>query len=275
MTGIMWLASYPKSGNTWLRVFLANLLTGASRPFDINALAHFSHGDMAGGLYERIAGRALEEMTNEELHRLRPQVHCLIAEMRPETMFVKTHSAVVTLAGIPTITPEVTAGAIYVVRNPLDVAVSYARHLELTTDQAIAAMSAHKNRMPSGNRLVFQFLGSWSDHVASWTTTTGLKLHVVRYEDMLSKPIKAFGKVSAFLGLKPPRERLKRAVRFSSFRELQAQEQRQGFRERSRRAERFFREGRAEQWREVLTPAQVESMVAAHAEQMERFDYLP
>ena len=271
----MWLASYPKSGNTWLRMFLVNLFKKPSRPCNINELDDFAEGDMQAVFYERVSGRRVAEMSDEELNRLRPKVHGLLASKRPETAFVKTHHAISVLAGVPTITPEVTVGAIYVVRNPLDVTVSYADHMGLTIDQAVEAMASQENRMTTTNRLVFQYLGTWSDHVRSWTTAPGLTPHVMRYEDMLENPNKTFGKVAAFLSLKPPRERLKRAVRFASFGELRAQEQRQGFREKSRWADNFFREGRAGQWRKALTPVQVESVVAAHAEQMERFDYLP
>ena len=77
------------------------------------------------------------------------------------------------------------------------------------------------------------------------------------------------------IGLKPPKERLDKAIKLSSFKVLKEQERRHGFIEKSPRAQAFFREGKAEQWRKVLTHAQVAAIVAAHREQMTRFGYVP
>jgi hypothetical protein len=92
---------------------------------------------------------------------------------------------------------------------------------------------------------------------------------------MLDSPNKTFGGVVAFLGLTVTRDRLNSAIRRSSFRVLQEQEKRQGFVEKSEAAERFFREGKSGQWRKLLTKEQVESVVAAHQDQMARFGYWP
>ena len=108
MAGIFWLASYPKSGNTWLRIFLANLFTNAQRPYDINTLRNFAFSDMRADFYERVAGKPFAELSDEDRNRLRPLVHRLIANLRPETVFVKTHCTVTSIDGVPTVTPEVT-----------------------------------------------------------------------------------------------------------------------------------------------------------------------
>jgi hypothetical protein len=78
-----------------------------------------------------------------------------------------------------------------------------------------------------------------------------------------------------FLGLKVPRKRLERAIARSSFRVLQEQERRHGFKEKSEFAERFFREGKSGEWRRLLTPEQIDRVVTAHSLQMKRFGYLP
>jgi hypothetical protein len=100
-------------------------------------------------------------------------------------------------------------------------------------------------------------------------------LHVVRYEDMQRKPWETFAGIARFLGLKPPRPRIERAIRQSSFKVLQEQERRSGFIEKSPLAERFFRQGTMDQWRTVLTPEQIRAIVEVHRAQMERFGYVP
>ena len=102
-----------------------------------------------------------------------------------------------------------------------------------------------------------------------------MNAHVVRYEDMLAKPGAAFGAVSRYLGLEPPRQQLERAIQFSSFEELRGQERRNGFVEQGPVDNAFFRQGQAEEWRHRLTPAQIEAITRAHGEVMARHGYLP
>ena len=129
--------------------------------------------------------------------------------------------------------------------------------------------------LPTQGRTVVSFLDSWSAHVESWTRASGLNAHVIRYEDMQAKPIPSFRAVLDYLKLERSRDDLKRAVRFSSFKELGAQEDRAGFVERSASDRRFFRAGRAGQWQDALSPAQVERIVEANRAVMERYGYLP
>ena len=275
MSGILWLASYPKSGNTWLRAFLHNLLRNPSTAFDINQMAELTAGDSQAQWFRRLDPRPPEALSRDDLARLRPGVHALIAESAPDTVMVKTHNAMVEIAGAPMITQTLTAGAIYVVRDPLDVAVSYAHHLGQPMDDVITLMETEGFATPASDTLVPEHHGDWSGNVASWTARPHPQLHVVRYEDMSRRPGPTFRAVAAFLGLKPPRERLERAMRHASFRSLRAQEDRAGFVERTPVQDRFFRAGKVGGWRGVLDDAQVRRMVERHRAQMERFGYVP
>ena len=101
-------------------------------------------------------------------------------------------------------------------------------------------------------------------------------LYVMRYEDMLAAPMKAFGGLARHLRLNPNAAELREAVERSSFERLQRQEVQKGFIERPEESdENFFREGRAGQWKEVLTRAQIDRIVRDHGEQVARFGYLP
>ena len=275
MGALIWLASYPKSGNTWLRAFLHNLLRNPDQAFDINRLTSFCIIDSLAHHYAHVAGRPAATMTPDEIARLRPDVHRLFTKASPDNSFVKTHLAFGLDAGVPTITPATTAGAIYVLRNPLDVAVSYAHHLGASIDETIALMARPGYRTQPSAEWVAEPMGSWSEHVASWVDAPLPRRHVVRYEDMHAAPIRTFGAIAAFLGLAPPRDRLERAIKLSSFKVLRDQEKRHGFAEKSTAAERFFREGRTEAWRQALTTDQARAIVAGHRPVMERFGYVP
>jgi len=272
---ITWLASYPKSGNTWLRAFLANYLSDGAQAIEINKLPYFSHGEMAGGLFQQIAQKPLSALSEQQVQELRPSVHRALAALDRDPNLVKTHNALVNLFNIPIVTPQVTRNAIYVIRNPLDVVISYADHHGLTIDRAIEQMAREDNRTPTTEKLVFQFLGRWCDHAQSWLRAPGLALHVVRYEDLLARPQVTFGAIGKFLGIAPKHSRLARAIRRSSFRVLKTQEASAGFHERSRHSEAFFRSGEAGQWRRTLNAAQIDRIVSTHGEVMARHGYLP
>jgi hypothetical protein len=120
---------------------------------------------------------------------------------------------------------------------------------------------------------VFEFLSSWSNHTASWIETE--KRIILRYEDLLSTPEKSFGRIIKFLGEDTPPEKLRRAIKFSSFENLSAQEAEQGYTAAGpNAASKFFREGRAGQWQTALAPAQIKRIETDHATIMQKFGYL-
>lgn len=274
MAQILWLASFPKSGNTWLRAFLANYLLDQPEPVAINTLPNFVFGDMRAETYEKLSGRRAQEMTREEIQRLRPRVHRFLASTRPGLVLVKTHNILTMIDGVPMITPDVTFGALYVVRNPLDVVISFAHHYALPMERAAQAICFRGLEIPAKQGHIVQIVSDWSSHVKGWLDAPGLYRKVVRYEDLTANPTTEFSAVLDFLKLPRDRKRLKKAVRFSSFRELAGQEDRAGFVERSKGAERFFRKGRVGDWRRVLSQREIDLVVGHHGEWMARLGYL-
>jgi hypothetical protein len=181
---------------------------------------------------------------------------------------------VFTTGDVPSINRRVALGAIYIIRNPWDVAVSYADHAGISLDDAIEAIAQPSLAIEPDTQNIRQFLGGWSGHVKSWNNVEGVPLHIVRYEDMTAKPQETFAKVIAFLNLPADRQRLRKAIKFSSFRELSRQEARNGFAEKSKNAERFFRKGQAGGWRNVLSDDQVQRVLEHHREALLHFGYL-
>lgn len=274
MGKIVWLASYPKSGTTWLRAFLHNYLRQGDQPHDINRLADFCESESDAAHYRPYDDRPAAQYSQAQVQRLRPLVHRDLTRIFPDLVFVKTHNAVLLVDGVPLLTPQVTAGSIYLVRDPRAVAVSYSHHLGLSVDETIDFMADDGASTGADDRHVFERLASWSSHVQSWTPAPNPRLHVMRYEDMLADPAASFGRLIRFLGREPPPDRLAQAIRFSAFAELQAQEQRSGFKERPAGTDAFFRSGSAEAWRAVLSSAQQARIERAHAGQMRRLGYL-
>jgi hypothetical protein len=275
MGNIVWLASYPKSGNTWLRAFLANLIANRNEPVQLNDLRQFCDDESLPERYANLAGKPARELDFAAVSRLRPQVHSTIAAAHPRTVFVKTHNPAIYPEQDPVHNPAVTAAAIYVVRNPLDVVVSMAPHFGLSIDEAIEFMGHEDAGSPNEDHFIGQWLGSWSSHVAGWSEQKFHRVLFLRYEDMLDKPAKAFGKVAKLVAPTADAARVERARRHASFRTLAQLEQRDGFIECSHKTERFFRNGRTGTWREALTREQATRIVARHRQQMARFQYVP
>ncbi len=71
MGGLVWLASYPKSGNTWLRAFLHNLLRDEDEPVDINAFMQLSVGDTLREWYSEVAGGDIDELSDDDIAQLK------------------------------------------------------------------------------------------------------------------------------------------------------------------------------------------------------------
>jgi hypothetical protein len=280
ISGIVWVASYPKSGNTWTRAFLHNIariMKGERGEQDINEMARFSTWDLDKKRYAHFLGFEPDNAVHRrEIAATRQAVHQQISDGAEGLIFIKTHNCLVMDRGHSTVNFAVTAGAVYVVRNPLDVAISLAHHSGSSVDQIIGQMSETDLESDGRDDAVYEVIGSWSQHVLSWTRNPHRALHVMRYEDMLADPKKAFTALARHLLLNPTRRQLARAVEWSSFARLQAQEKEKGFRERPPNADQsFFREGRAGQWKDALTAVQVDRIVRDHGEQMQRFGYLP
>jgi hypothetical protein len=273
----IWIASYPKSGNTWVRVFLHNLmreLRGETQAQSINELSEWTLREGMVRSFQHHLGKPAHEASLAEIAAVRALVQADMVRGHEAPLFVKTHNAVANIEGHPTINFDVTLAAIYVVRNPLDVAVSYAHYSALPVDDIIAVMAGSKGGIPGGHHRVYEYLGSWSFHVASWMSVPHRPVLTLRYEDMLMAPERCFGRLARFLGLKPDATQLQHAIEKSSFQKLARQEAEHGFVERPECAKRFFRSGRAGQWRDVLSPEQVRAVLGTHAPMMMRFGYV-
>ena len=159
-------------------------------------------------------------------------------------------------------------------RNPDDVAVSASDRVGVAVDAMVEHMCDPEFRTASDAAHVSEYVGDWAGHVESWAAVPHRRLLVLRYEDLLQAPRREFGRVCTFLGLRPPAERIDRAIEASSFKTMQAQERRTGFKERAPHAQAFFREGRADQWRDAFSDDLIARLGAATARTMQRFGYL-
>ncbi len=268
---IIWLASFPKSGNTWLRSLLANYFQPPGTTVPINQLGQFTLSDTRQHFFDQAAGMPFQAQTVDAWIAARLKALELIAASKPGHHFVKTHCQPGKVKGIDLIPPNVTAAAIYVVRNPFDVAPSYARHMGISIDAVIDRMT-DPMATHGTSRGIMEITGRWDDHVRNWTTKTpGLPKEVLRYEDMLEHGTETFGKLFTFLRLPIEPARLYELMKTSSFAALQRSEAKDGFRERPPHMERFFETGQAGGWHGALEPPQVARLREAFLPILERW----
>ncbi len=297
MTNV-WLASYPKSGNTWLRLLIANL--GRDEAVAINALRNGGGTASGRARFDDTFLFASGLLDADECDRLRPALYRHLAALDPReaedeasadpalqavarTRFIKTHDAwTLTDRGEPLLGGAAAArAAILIVRDPRDVVASLANHNGKSLDETIAlmaradsALADARDRQPLQMR---QRLLGWSGYYQSWLDQTEVPVHLLRYEDMLADTPAALGRALAAIGLDLADDWLHRAAELSAFARVQAQEAECGFHEAPVRMAtgRFFRSGRAGGWREELSAAQCARIEADHGAIMQRCGYRP
>ncbi len=275
---IFWLASYPKSGNTWVRAFIANLQQGANRAIDINQL---NTGEIASSRewVESALDFSISELSHDEIDRLRPHIYIWLSKKMRSPQYHKIHDAYIRLPDDQPLVPSAaTRGALVIVRNPLDVAVSFAHHYGCSIDTAICNMGdpafSFAGRLDKQHSQLRQQLLTWSEHIASWMDAEPLSRLVVRYEDMLANGTAEFTKIAQFLELPCTPEKIKKALGYCNFNALKLQEKGTSFREKSCVASQFFRKGVVGDWKSTLTEKQVHTVIADHKEVMMRLGYL-
>lgn len=271
---IVWLASYPKSGNTWTRIFLANYLMNSDKPVPINQVHRFGMGDSVARTYHMVAGRQIDVDDYQLTLKLRDKVLRGIVANKADVNFVKTHNIKAEAFGVTLIPDRYTRSAIYIMRNPLDMLVSFARHFGQTHDETAEAIGRTEHTNNAEESTVIQFLGSWSEHVESWTEKAPYPVLAMRYEDMLENPQESFGKVVEHIGMPLDEARLDKAIRFSSFDELSKQEETGGFVESSPKNDRFFAKGQSGYWKTALAPEVAERVRKDHRKVMKKYGYL-
>jgi aryl sulfotransferase len=289
MSGFVWLASYPRSGNTWFRLLHASLDGDGDDPPDINDLG--AGGGSAGARLSFDAITLLDSslLSIDETDRLRPAVYRAIASgaYRDPAMvrgagmrLMKIHDAYRrTREGRPVFAGA--QGAILIVRDPRAVAASLANFLSCSTDHAIAIMSSDGFSLGGdarGNAVQMpQSVKSWSSNIESWLVQDEVAIHLVRYEDLKADTAAVFRAAMAFLGRALTPDQAGRAAMRTDFAALRRQEAAQGFREwaQLKRApdSYFFRRGEPQGWREELTAVQIGRIETQHGAMMERLGY--
>ncbi len=176
---IIWLASYPKSGNTWIRSFLSAYYFTDDGLFKFNLLEKFKQFPSKDFINKKLndPGKIIDYW--------HPIQEKLLQDKNIK--FIKTHNALVSLNNIKFTTPKYTLGAIYIIRDPRNLITSLKDHTDISYEEALKFMTDKDTILydiDSGDYDATHFIGSWSDHYKSWTNNSDFKTIVIRYEDL-------------------------------------------------------------------------------------------
>ena len=254
---IIWLASYPKSGNTWLRMFLKSYFLKSDEKLSLESsiLDNFK----AQGFPDQVILDHLkvDYYKFEEIVKNWETLQDYI-NLNKQTNFVKTHNAMCTVGSYKFTTSKNTIGAIYLVRDPRDVLVSYSHHLGSDYEKTFVHLSSsHSYEYPSsgGKRYEKTLMGTWSEHYNSWKNYNSCKVLILKYEDMILNELNTFTKVINYLneidGTEFNMDKLKKALKQTRFNELQKIEKTEGFKEKGK-GDLFFRSGKIGTWKDEV-----------------------
>lgn len=272
---ITYIASYPRSGNTFVRTLLANYLDDGGQMVTPKAVAFFGVGEKIEPLWQACTGQDWRQRTLETEWRARKAYLDGVRALPGEgPVFLKTHTLNGSIFDTPAFFFEPADRIVYVVRHPLDVLVSGAHFFETDIETMAGRLLASGafNTTPAGH---FEVVGAWVEHVGGWMTETRCPLLMVRYETLLATPDLELARILRFLDVFPEPARIERALRHSAFEAQQAAHAEEGFDQGPGRDPRhvFYREGKAGRWRRVLPPEVVDRTVEAIGPYMAAFGY--
>lgn len=272
MKKIVWLASYPKSGNTWLRMFLQVYMTGVK--CDINNPHKIAYKDNDELAYRSVCPMLLPCDNPDVMMGVRyaALLH-LIQRYNGGDAILKTHSiSASNQDGLHLCPPSLTKMAVYLIRDPRDVVISFAHHLSESIDNTIDLMCHEQGHLKDSVLGFGSHMSSWGNHASCWVANDKFPICVVRYEGMINETRETFKSVARFLFGDIDEERLDLAIKETDFDMLQQQEIKAGFNEQ-KGDELFFRIGEVGRWKNILTTDQVTKLEAGIGEAMERMSY--
>jgi hypothetical protein len=271
---IIWLASYPKSGNTWLRSFLVNYLNKRTSNFDLNLVEQIQKFPNLKFFDEfNVNFNKFPEIVKNWIHMQE------LINLKNEFTYLKTHNALCTINNYPFTNKLNTIGFIYLVRDPRDVVLSYSYHLNKSIEFTFNLMKQNSfgEVTHQGNSINEVMIGSWAEHYKSWKNYSSVKKIIIKYEDLILNTYETFFKIINYLnkinGLTIDREMINKSIKNTEFLKLQNLEKKFGFKEKKKEGV-FFRKGKSGNWKNELDKKIAFQIEQAFKKEMKELKYI-
>ncbi len=268
---IIWLASYPKSGNTYLRLLLTNYFYGNEglNQFElIKKIPKFEKTDT----FERALGKKINTENFEYIKNSLLVQDKLCKNLSIQDLVFKTHHFYGSLDGYKFTSSKYTKFFIYIVRDPREVLVSYAFHSGMSIDDCFKVF-VDKN---ISHKKKFETIIRWDYHYKSWKSFKEVSSIFVKYEDLISNTEKVFfeilKKLSEISEFSIDSLKIKKAIKDNEFNSLKKLEKKIKFHEASNN--NFFRSGKKDSWKKILSTKQTKAIEKEFEKEMKELEYL-
>ena len=278
---IIWIASYPKSGNTWVRSFLSAYYFSDDGKFSFELL------------------KKIKQFPNKEFFDIKLEnvddasKNWLIAQKKikekKKTIFLKTHNIYGAYKGNSFTSEEFTAGAIYIVRDPRNVLTSLMNHYSLNESEALKMINSIyrnlKDENDTDNYASYSFISSWANNYNSWKKSKNINTLFIKYEDLENDTYNTFTRIINFSNnlIKKEKniddERFKSAIKTTNFDVLKKKEETEGFHEaayssKEKKIKTFFNLGNKNNYKNMLKKETLKAIEEIFEKEMIELDYL-
>ena len=276
---IIWLASYPKSGNTLLRSILATYFFSEDGIFNFNHL--YKIGQFPSLIHFENLG--INTSDSDQIYSNIIKAQELINNSSKQLKFFKTHSALAKINNNNFTDFKNTLGAIYVIRDPRNVVTSFAHHYQIDSDEATKCLLNEKFWNYKNEKVPKTFLSSWKQNYNSWKQFNDKTLFI-KYEDLIKNKKTVLIRVFKFfesLGAKIELDmvKLNKVIKSTEFEKMKDMETKETFREsivdkETGKKRPFFNLGPKNDWKKILSDENREKIEKAFREEMLELGYL-
>jgi len=288
---IFWIASYPKSGNTLLRAILSSLF------FSKDGTVTFELISAIKGLENKWRLNFIEDKNPKEFLLLNKNKVLskywlelqskTNMQLKEEFIFLKTHHALVTYSNYPFTIEDNCRGYFYIVRDPRDVAISWAKHSNISINKSIdflmnelsATEWNHSNKSLLPKDIAPKvILSSWEKNIISWINNKwSCPKMIIRYEDLVYNKKNIIISIVKFLNknfkikFTNLDNKIQKILESTDFKKLKKAEEEKGFKEATNGP--FFRTGKKNQWKKILNKVQIKKIENKFSKTMLAFGY--
>jgi hypothetical protein len=270
---ILWLSSYPKSGNTWVRSLIANYVNyknGDSVFKNLKYIKRFPNLNQFDWIKDK---EALKKDKFEISKYWIPAQERL--NLKNKFVILKTHNFAGSIKDRWFTNSDNTCGFIYIVRDPRSVVISKSFHHDNSIDESLNSLISPNTFVDNEHDLI-EFRSSWKIHYLSWVKRPYPYI-LIKYEDLHSNTFNIFNKILVFLNqfqkIEIDHDKIQDVIKLCSFDKLSSEETKFGFKENQGR-ENFFRKGLIDEWKTVLTKSQIKIIEDNFQIEMKELGYL-